>query len=349
MQANKGNHMHPRRWLSTLLVLGLSAHIQAQTADSTATQTANTRPTDTLRQNLKSYTARNFSELRTLNLRWETLPSYRYKIKGSGESGRMESATNVHFQSTFPFYTHGKLTLAANVNMDYYHLEPDAQQTPSTPIFPETETGHIYYWGSLAATYHTQLFKRPLLLIGSVEADGWHHGLEYSKVNLMASMLLYMSRRDRVTVGLYANYPFKVTPIIPLVVWTHQFSPRWTLDATLPNRAYLRYQRGCHRLSAGVQMEADRFYLHAPAQYKHPQQTGTATYFYSNNYLKQEVVYECILNHHFYFIARGGFSTQLKGGLYNTDRSGHGNNPLVGIKTSPMPYLNLGISYNLFK
>lgn len=50
-------------------------------------------------------------------------------------------------------------------------------------------------------------------------------------------------------------YPHQTTPIVPLLVWSHRFTPNWTLDTTLPSRCYIRYQYGQHHFIVGIALE----------------------------------------------------------------------------------------------
>jgi len=308
--------------------------------------------TDTVKDIVNQYTARNFSELRTLNLRWETMPSYDYTVTNRGsdcEGGRMQDVDNLHFQSTFPICTLGRVAFAGNINMDYYHMKPLRDMSVYSPLFRADDAHHIYLKGNLALGYHTRLFGRPLMMSASVGADGWKHGAEQLQLSMVATMMVLQTRTNRLTAGLYAAYPYKYMPFIPMLIWTHQFDSNWMLDVTLPSRAYLRYQRGCHRFSAGLQMETEQLYMKAPSLYRGDDDGGNATYIFVNRYVKPELTYECILNNHFFFVARAGVSCQLKGGLYDRDLAGLGDEPYVEMSRSPVPFLNVGISYNLFK
>lgn len=73
------------------------------------------------------------------------------------------------------------------------------------------------------------------------------------------------------------------------------------------------------------------------------------TSLYNETTIKPELVYEFIINKHFYLIARGGGSALIQSGFYKTNRKGDGGDPLVDFDRSIQPFFNLGFSYNLFK
>lgn len=309
--------------------------------------------TDSLKRGISRYTDRNFSELRTVNLHWEVMPSYNYTLKHSDrdfEKGKMETSRNVKFQTTIPVFRSGKFSLYANGNIDYYHFEVNPNDDKPSELFTEKENDRLYMKGGLALNYYATLFGKPLLLSVSAGIDGWEKGVEQFQGGFMANLLLKQTHKNSVSVGLYAMYPYQITPVVPIVIWTHRLNPNWILDFTLPSRMYVRYQRGKHRLSAGTQMETEQFYIQAPTKYMDAsQQEGTSTYYYNRSLFKAELVYECILNKRFYFIARGGGAGTITGGLYDTDRKGIDNKPFVEISHSVTPFFNVGFSYSIFR
>jgi hypothetical protein len=64
--------------------------------------------------------------------------------------------------------------------------------------------------------------------------------------------------------------------------------------------------------------------------------------------IKPQLVYEYIINNHFYLSARAGASAIIKGGLYSTNRKGVNGNPYVEFTQPLTSFFNIGCSYNLF-
>ena len=80
--------------------------------------------------------------------------------------------------------------------------------------------------------------------------------------------------------------------------------------------------------------------------------------YFSEATLNPEIVYEYIINKHFYLVARAGASMVMMAGLYSDTRKGikvrneEGQTevePLVKMKRNMVPFFNLGVSYSLFK
>lgn len=309
--------------------------------------------TDSLKRGINRYTDRNFSELRTINLHWEIMPSYNYALEQNNEDfeeGKMETLRNVKFQTTIPVFRSDRFSLYVNGNIDYYHFKVKLDDGKPSTLFMEKENDRLYMKGGVAFNYYATLLEKPLLLNLSVGIDGWEKGVEQFQGGIMANLLLKQTQKNNVSVGLYVMYPYQITPVVPIVIWTHRLSPNWILDFTLPSRMYVRYQRGKHRFSAGTQMETEQFYMQAPTKYMDvSQQEGESTYYYNKSMFKAELVYECILNERFYFIARGGGAGTIAGGLYDTDRKGIDNKPFVEISHSVVPFFNVGFSYSIFK
>ena len=305
-------------------------------------------PVDSLRQNVASYVARNFSEARTFNLYWEVSPTHNYTLERNGkeiENGEMKTLRTVKFQTTIPVLRTRRFSIYADGEFNTHHFEIGGTDEEKS-IFTTNDDGHnnhLYYKGGIRANYYMQLLGKPLLLSTSVAVDGWEKGIGKLQGSVLALMSLKQSAANSVSLGLYVMYPYQMIPVAPIVTWSHRFNAHWMLDLTLPSRTYVRYQNGKHRFSAGMSMENEHFYL-KPGLEGLPE-----TCYYSKDIVRPELVYECILNHHFYLIARAGGIGVINGGLYDTDRKGTDRDPLVKISHPMTPFFNVGFSYNIFK
>lgn len=299
---------------------------------------------DSLRTNVERYVARNFSESRTLNLYWEASPAHDYTLERNGqkiESGRMKMLRTIKFQTMVPVARSRKFSLYAEGEFNTHHIEIDGDKSMFT-FDDDHHDNHLYYKAGLRANYFMRFMGKPLLLSSSVGMDGWEHGLQRLQGSVTALVSVKQTAVNRVGVGLYLMYPYCVTPVVPVVTWSHMFDTHWLLDLTLPSRTYLRYQTGNSRFSAGASLDTEHFYLR-------PGLEGLSeTCYYSKTVVRPEVVYECILDKHFYLIVRAGAQGVINGGLYNTNRKGDGSDPLVKISHPMTPFVNIGCSYNIF-
>lgn len=314
----------------------------------TVTITAQISTADTLTQEIRSYVARNFSKARTFNLYWETRPSHDYTLKRNGqeiENGKMRGIHTIKFGVNIPVLLLKKFSLYANGQTNFYQFETTNNSTGgNSPIFTENEDGYKYYKGGISGTYRTSIASKPFILSANVSGDGWNKGFEKMDASLSAIMVLKNTSRTNLSVGLHGMALYSQLPVVPIITYWHQFDPKLSIDVTLPSKLYLRYQfNDNHRLSLGASMEGERFYV------KTNLEGLPETSLYNETTIKPELVYEFIINKHFYLIARGGGTALIQSGFYKTNRKGDGGDPLVDFDRSIQPFFNLGFSYNLFK
>ncbi|GAE85269.1 DUF6268 family outer membrane beta-barrel protein [Bacteroides reticulotermitis] len=303
---------------------------------------------DTLVQEIRSYVARNFSQARTFNLYWETGPSHDYTLKRNGqeiENGKMRDMHTIKFSVNVPILLLKNFSLYTNGQANFYKFEARNNATGEiSSLYSENEGAYNYYKGGLSATYRTKIAGKPLILNANISGDGWNEGFEKIEGSFSAIVMLKNTSTSRFSIGLYGMTLYNQVPALPIISYWHQFNPQLSVDITLPSQVHLRYQfNSNHRLSLGAQMESERFYI------KPAIEDLSQTYLHSTATIKPEIVYEFIINKHFYLIARGGGSALLQSGLYKTNRKGIDGDPLVEFNRSIQPFFNLGFSYNLFK
>lgn len=304
-------------------------------------------PTDSVKQGVRKYIARNFSEARTFNLYWEKTPFHDYTLMQNGkeiENGKFRHINTIKFSVTVPVLLFKNFSLYANGQFNSYQFEArnniDGSQSA---IFSKNEDGYNYYEGTLAGTYRTRIAGKPLILITTAFGDGWNKGFEKVQGMFSAVMVFKQSPATSFSAGLYGMTLYEKIPVIPIIAYWHQFTPNLSIDLTLPNRSYLRCQLNNHRFSMGASLGSEHFYM------KSGMENVPEVSFFNRTTIKPEIVYEYIINKRFYLIARGGGSALINGGLYGTNRKGIDGDPYVKLKQPVTPFLNAGFSYNLFK
>lgn len=317
--------------LTAIALMGIASAASAQT--------------DSVKAGLRRFTARNFSEERTLNLYWETAPSHDYTLKQNGdvlEKGRMRNEHTIKFTTVIQIVDTRRFTLNARGYANFYKF--DTEQ-PSAFMKSDEDDTYSYYRGELSASYIFTVGARPLIVRGAVSYDGYNGGWGRVDGSLTALYMFRNKEHETLGVGLSGMALFNRIPVLPIVIYSRQFSPTWRIDITLPSRMHLRCQfADRHRLSLGCLLSSDIFYC--KPYYGNPPKTA----LYRNTTVKGELAYEYIVSRHFYFIARGGVSKPIKSGYYKTSRKGDGDgNPLIEYSTSLTPFFYLGFSYNLFK
>lgn len=326
-----------RNWLCTVwTMLFLSAlYVQGQ-------NTADGRPqaiTDSQANDFRSVVARNFSRYRTINMYWEMKSAHDYTFTADGkeiEKGRKQGLHTLRFSTMIPVLKQRRFSLYANVQYASYVFDTADK---SSAIFSEHSYNH--YSGGICASYLATLFNRPLVLSADISADGWDDGWGMLQCRFVAALVLTRSQRTGFTLGM-AGMTLGKVPVLPVISCWYRFSnPDWSVDVTLPSQFYLRYQHGSQRISAGCTMSGDNFYLHTNLP------DAPSVCYYSEAVLKPEILYEYIINRHFYLSARAGVSTVIKGALYTKSRKELGTD--MEQDRSPIPFFNVGVSYSLFK
>lgn len=306
-------------------------------ATFTLAQTSTVQMLDKEKANLRRFTARNFSEERTFNLYWETTPSHDYTLKHDGnviKRGRMRNEHTVKFSTVVPIVDKGRFTLNAKGYANFFVND-----------FSETNENYSYYKGELASSYILDVGGKPFILRGTVSYDGYNSGFGCIDATFTALYMMKNSARTTFGIGMGGMLLYDKIPVVPVLIYSHEFSPTWRIDMTLPSNAYMRCQfANRHRLSLGTVLATDQFYC------KPDIEALPSKALYKNTTVKGELSYEYIVNSHFYFIARGGLSKPINSGYYKTNRKGDGDgNPLIEYKTPFTPFAYLGFSYNLFK
>jgi len=311
------------------------------------TVTAQNKP-DSLTREIRSYVARNFSEARTFNLYWQTGPNHDYTFKNNGtdmEKGKMRDIHAIQFSGTVPVVSGNKFSLYANWQTNFYKFETinDINNGVSS-IFFDDEGSYSYHRGTISGTYKTNILGKPLIINASLSGDGWNEDFEKVFGSLSVIAVLRRTQNSSFSVGLHGTTLFNYLPIVPIISYEYRFNPNLSAEILLPNRAYMRYQfANNHRISVGGSLESSGIYL-KPSMTELPK-----TCYYQNTTVKAELVYEYIINKHFYLIARGGGLGTFNSGLYGTDRKGIDGDPFIEYTQPLIPFFNLGFSYNLFK
>lgn len=311
--------------------------------------TAQTVSTDSAKTEVRRYTARNFSEERTFNLYWETSPDRNYHLKQSGqkmERGRIRNKHTVKFSAVIPILDKSQFTLNVKGNANFYKFDVknDMPNIPSL-INKGAEKLFSYHKIEVNTSYMLNVFQRPLVLQATVSGDGWNGGFGRVDGTLTALYMLNYGERSQFYAGLCFIALYDFLPVLPIIIYSYQFTPDFYTDISLPSSAYMRWQfANSHRLSLGMLTDAEMFYCKPRSE----QLPETALFKLVN--LKAELDYEYIINDHFYLIARCGVTKPFESGFFKVNRKGKGVcSPLVDYSQRATSFFNIGFSYNIWK
>lgn len=309
--------------------------------------------TDSLANDFRSFAAQNIARYRTMNLYWETKGRHDYTLEMNDEKvekGRKADLHTIRFSTMLPIVKRRKVSLYANFQYSNYQFDNKLSGDGRSLLF--TRDDYNYYAGGINGSYYMSLFNKPVVLSANVTLDGWDEGFGKAQGRFSAVMVITRKPNSSFSAGIMGMTLFSSMPVMPVLAYWRRFNPKLSVDITLPGQFYLRYQMGTQRLSAGSSMSGDNFYLKAQLK-ERPE-----TYYYSEAVLKPEVLYEYIINKHFYLSVHAGLSMVMKSGIYKKNRKGvkvkdeEGKSevePLVKQDRSPIPFFNIGISYSLFK
>lgn len=300
---------------------------------------------DSIRQEVKGYVARNFSEIRTFNLTWMTEPSHSYSIKNHGNNitkGTLCSYNNIKLDVNVPIMRTNSLMVYAmgEAYFDNYHIE-NVKSEP-TMLSQQKNENKQYYSGGLSIIYNNILGEKPFILNSNISLDGYNHGLQQVLLSVTALSILHRSNTTNISAGLTFMWPFYKIPVLPIITYWHSFSPRWSIDVTMPKQFYFRYQpTSNNRLSLGTSLDMDQYYF-CPDNKNFP-----FTCYYLSVSLNTEFIYEYLASQNLYFYIKGGLAKSVSGGIYKTNRKDIEGQHLK-FTDSWKPFFSLGFSYNLF-
>ncbi len=320
------------RYRLTITLLFFTTALSAQTASE---------PSDSLRQEMRSYVARNFSDIRTFNFSWQTSPSHTYHIERDGEQmerGKLHSQNAIHFNTTLPIVTSRRFSLYGVGQADFYNYK--TRRVTRQRVFSQQEGENSqYYRLMLNGTYRTTLASKPFVVNASMGVDGYEHGIQQPLLMVAGVSVLKRDRYSSLSAGLSFLWPFTSIPVIPVVAYWHQLTPNWIVDVTLPRQVYMRYQfGGSHRLSAGCEMQSSQYYFRSQGD----------TRLFQETTLNAGLKYEYVAMRHFYFFLHGGLSSGISGGIYRPNRKEVSGGELV-YTHKPKPFFEAGFSYNIYK
>lgn len=187
--------------------------------------------------------------------------------------------------------------------------------------------------------WRTSLFGKPLLVNANISMDGYNQGVEQVLGTIAAISVLKRNRQTSISAGLAFVWPFNKIPVMPVLTYWLQFTPQLSMDISMPRQLYLRYQPNRNsRWSLGSMMQSDQYYFRSQGE----------TRYFSEVSINTELLYEYIVSQHFYFFARGGVTSPMTGGIYQTNRK-----EIKGLELDyhrkTEPFFTVGCSYNIFK
>lgn len=98
---------------------------------------------DSLTQELRGYTMRNFTQARTFSLQWETRFSHNYSVSNNGsiqESGKKQNIHHINFSAMLPLLRRNKLSIHIGINYKSYNFDLQSQESFHSSFSHKTTT-----------------------------------------------------------------------------------------------------------------------------------------------------------------------------------------------------------------
>lgn len=187
----------------------------------------------------------------------------------------------------------------------------------------------------------SRLFNKPVIYNFAISGEGSEEGYERITGMAIGMMVLKRNQTTLITAGLVAIVDrMSVVPVVPIFTIDHKFNNTWSLTAAVPKHIYFRrplFTDG--RLSLGVNMDSERFYVYP--------ENSSKTYLYSKLEIKTGFIYEHSLHDHFILTIKGGAVNTVNGKLVQKNKSS--NKEILKSTQDMSAHFSVGISYNLFK
>ena len=182
----------------------------------------------------------------------------------SGEElagGRMRHGVNVKVRSNVQIFRTKSLSATLSPFYNYSNQDPRVEWGAENLGFT-LPPDHHHYGGTLTLNYQMKAFGKPLTLIGMGTGNFSQYG--YENVSGMLGGMFAITRNQRTYLGLGAFYLLGTSvswPIYPLIVYSHRFDDRWSIQCMETNN-YLYYQATPRmKYSVGMELDTYRFYF----------------------------------------------------------------------------------------
>ncbi|MBD3581331.1 hypothetical protein [Flavobacterium selenitireducens] len=233
--------------------------------------------------------------------------------------------------------------LSANVDYRYESFNIDNPEIVSDALGPFSQNeGYHYIGATIGAMYYASLFKKPIIYIAALTADGSQREVERLKGTIGATLLLKRTERTVIGLGFVILLdPASPVPAAPVFTVDHKFkNSAWSLDLILPQRLMLKrpvFSDG--RVSIGTELSGDGFYMYAD-------NPGYAdVYDFRQLELRSGLTYEHSIANGFVAYAKTGIANMFN--MRVSERAVNTNDYILSAHQDATGYLSFGLSYNL--
>ncbi len=192
-----------------------------------------------------------------------TNTDFKWKSTSGDElaGGRMKHGVNVKVRSSVQLFRVKNLSASLSPFYNYSNQDPRVEWGAENLGFT-LPPDHHHYGGTLTLNYQMKAFGKPLTLIGMGTGNFSQYG--YENASGMLGGMVAITRNQRTYLGLGAIYLLGTSvswPLYPLIVYTHRFDDRWSIQCMETNN-YLYYQATPRmKYSVGMELDTYKFYF----------------------------------------------------------------------------------------
>lgn len=244
-----------------------------------------------------------------------------------GEDVRTRVNAGYSFKAARP------LTLGLSARYEY--VDEHVSNIPAAQI--AWRDNHHTFRANVNAMFQSRLWGKPFVGLAYVGTDFSRWGAERVSGIGAALLMLKATRETQFGLGglLLVNTTSSI-PFIPIAVYRHVFSPRWTLNLNYPFYSMQYTPSPRHAIGAGFTVDTYGYWLR-PDDKDIPR-----TVFYRRSLLKTGLNYDWHITPQLSLTAQGGWEYTMNGGIYTAN----GRHQLYEFGKHPSgTYLHLGLSF----
>lgn len=286
--------------------------------------------------------ARRQQSIATIDALVETSTNTGYTLERHNEkyeTGRIHDARKARLRLSVPLWANRQVKISAGAYYSYHHNIFNCNELFQTGQTIDMGNEHHLLGFSANVFYSEQMFGRSVIANANIMSDFSEYGFEKITGFAMAMTPLVQTREKYFGLGIIALINTTSSwPVFPFISYRQTFNDRLSIEI-IPPQFYVRYKlpETAGQLSAGMSIDAERFYLH-PGIESLPREC-----LYNRSFFRPEISYEHRLCQGLTMTLKSGVSILMSGHIYS--HSGHHKH--AKIRQNASCFANLAFSYNL--
>lgn len=192
-----------------------------------------------------------------------TNTDYRWETDGGQltEKGRLRQSINARLRANVRLWGNERFALSFNpfYNFSTRSLQADADGPQLHLPIP---SAHHHFGGGFTGTYNTRWLGKPFTLMAMITGNFSQYGYENFSAMGGAVFTITRNRNTNLALGGLLLLGTSVSwPLYPLIIYSHRFDDRWSINCMETNN-YLYYQATPKlRYALGMELATDKIYL----------------------------------------------------------------------------------------